>query len=47
VILPNSAVHTDVVPFSMVGGVPAEFKGRVQIDDDKVIISKDQIKASK
>ena len=46
VILPNSAVHKDFVPFSMVGGVPAEIKGQMQIDDDKVVLSKEQFGAS-
>lgn len=36
VILPNSVVIKHVVPFSMVGGVPAKLKRRIEMDDTEV-----------
>lgn len=36
VILPNSVVIKDVVPFSMVGGVPAKLKRQVEMDDNEI-----------
>ena len=32
VVLPNSAVDEDIAPFSMVGGVPARLKKRIEMD---------------
>ncbi len=36
VILPNSVVNENVPPFSMIGGVPAEFKKKIEIGGDIV-----------
>lgn len=36
VISPNSAVAKNVSPFSMVGGVPAKLKRRIEMDDNEI-----------
>ena len=36
VILPNSVVNENIPPFSMVGGIPAEFKKKIEIEGDRI-----------
>lgn len=36
VILPNSVVNENIPPFSMVGGIPAELKKKIEIEGDRI-----------
>lgn len=36
VILPNSVINKNILPYSMVGGIPAELKKKIVVEGDKV-----------